>query len=164
MHRVSWGTELLCPLKTWLSGKKTPASSCPSKYGGAGGERVFVWVWDSFRSSCVLNCTTVLDTFWTRQVSSDRKRCNEECCLLPAYLSFLLMITHNSVLNYSSCHSAWQVTKVIVFKLANPQHGSSTDYSSKGQCKDPLQKEWMVRVGWYLWRSSSPTSLFKKQN
>lgn len=144
-------------------GKKTPNFFSPKQMGGWEG-RVFVWVWDSFCSSHVLNCTTVLDAFWTRKITSHRKCCNKECCLSPAYLSFLLMINHNSVLNYSGCQSAWQVTKVTVFKLANPQHGSSTDYSSKGQCKDPLQKDRMVTVGWYLWRLSSPTSLFKRQN
>lgn len=124
---------------------------------------MFVWVWDSFCSSCVVNCTTVLDTFWTRKITSDRKCCNKECCLVPACLSFLLMINHNSVLNYSGCCSAWQVTEVTVFKLANPQHGSSTGYISKGQCKDSLQKDRMVRVGWYLRRSSSHFSAQKAE-
>lgn len=112
-------------------------------------ERVFVWVWDSFHSSCVLNCTTVLDTFWTREIISDMKCCNKECCLFPACFSFLLMINHSSVLNYSGLPlsiSYWSYCVQI-------HKSSAGDSSSKGQDRDPLQKDRMVRIGWFLCRA-----------
>lgn len=111
MYSVFRETEWICPLKPYQGKKKTK----PLFHVSANiQDFLLVCFWDSFLSSYIVSCPTVLDTFRTRKIISDGRHCNTEHCLLPAYISFLLMINHNSVLNDSGCHSVQEATKVTL--------------------------------------------------
>lgn len=129
--------------------------------------RGFVCFWGSFPSSCIHSkLPTVLDTCRTRKIVSDVRHWNTEHYHLPAYLSFLQLTNHNSVLNDSVCHSLWQATKVTyvqISKSLSPKCKAHQQIpAQKGGGKALLEKDRRVKVRRYLWRSSSPTSPAQK--
>jgi len=108
MYSVFRETEWICPVKT-SSVEKNPLFLALAKIQDF--VRLFLRFFPFFLHSKLPNCTW---RFQNRKIISDGRHCNTEPYLLPVHLSRLLMITHNSLLNDSGCHSVWQATKVTL--------------------------------------------------